>query len=73
MSGEKLNSEEAAHYLGVTKETLANWRSSKRFRIPYYKAGRLVYYRKTDIDAWIESRMFDNNNSEIENEQPAYR
>lgn len=48
-----LNTEQAATYLGVTMRTLEVWRCTKRQAIPYIKVGRLVKYRKTDLDIWL--------------------
>lgn len=50
---ELLNTEQAATYLGVTMRTLEVWRCTKRHAIPYIKVGRLVKYRKTDLDTWL--------------------
>lgn len=47
---------EAGAYIGVTENTLSVWRCTKRYAIPYIKVGRLVKYRKSDLDAWLESR-----------------
>ena len=43
--GALLTAEEAAKYLKVEKETLAVWRSTKRYNVPYIKMGRLIRYR----------------------------
>jgi len=51
-----LNSEEAASYLGVAPNSLAVWRTTKRYSLPYIKVGRLVKYRQADLDTFIESR-----------------
>ena len=51
-----LNAEQAAAYHGVAKQTLHNWRSSGRYRVPCLRVGRLVRYRKTDLDRWLEGR-----------------
>lgn len=48
--------QKAANYLGVTKHTLAVWRSTKRYGIPFIKVGRLVKYRKSVLDAFLENR-----------------
>lgn len=48
-----LNTEQAAAYLGVTSRTLEVWRCTKRQAIPYIKVGRLVKYRKTELDQWL--------------------
>ena len=46
----------AAEYLGVTPRTLTVWRCTKRYAIPYIKVGRLVKYRREELDRWLESR-----------------
>lgn len=51
-----LNSREAALFLGIGEETLAVWRCTKRYPLPYVKVGRLVKYRLSDLEAFIESR-----------------
>jgi excisionase family DNA binding protein len=51
-----LSTEEAAEYIGVQPQTLALWRSTGRYRIPYLKIGRLVRYRQSDLDVWLSSR-----------------
>ena len=48
--------EEAAKILGVTPGTLQVWRSTGRYGIPFVKVGRLVKYRISGLDNWIESR-----------------
>ena len=47
---------EAAAYLGVAPETLNVWRCVKRYDIPYIKVGRLVKYRKSALDGFLEKR-----------------
>ncbi len=47
---------EAANYLGVAPETLNVWRCVKRYDIPYIKVGRLVKYRKSALDTFLEQR-----------------
>jgi len=45
---------EAAEYLGVARQTLANWRSlGKGPR--FVRRGRLVRYAWCDLDAWLTS------------------
>ena len=51
-----LTNEEAAEYLGVASNSLAVWRTTKRYAIPYVKVGRLVKYRIADLDAFLASR-----------------
>lgn len=50
---------EAAEYLGVEPRTLANWASAGTYHLPYVKYGNIVRYRKSDLDAFIESRLVD--------------
>ena len=50
-----LTREEAAAYLGLSVNTLANWASTKKFTLPYHRAGRSVRYRKSDLDDFVES------------------
>jgi excisionase family DNA binding protein len=51
-----LNDQEAADYLSVKRHTLAIWRSTGRYNLPFVKLGRLVRYKKSDLDAFIERR-----------------
>lgn len=51
-----LTNEESASYLGVAPNSLAVWRTTKRYALPYIKVARLVKYRQTDLDPWLESR-----------------
>jgi predicted DNA-binding transcriptional regulator AlpA len=48
-----------AKYLAVSDAALRLWRAEKRGP-PWYRAGKkLVRYRKSDLDRWIESRLND--------------
>ncbi|QNP22250.1 helix-turn-helix transcriptional regulator [Providencia rettgeri] len=52
----RLTRKEAAKELEVSPQTLANWASTGRVNIPYHKIGkRIVFYYKSDIDAYIAS------------------
>jgi excisionase family DNA binding protein len=44
---------QVAAMTGVSKETLAQWRSQKR-GIPYLKVGRVVRYDPADVQAYLE-------------------
>jgi hypothetical protein len=46
----------AAQVLDTTAQTLANWRNTGRYSLPYVKVGRLVRYRLSDLEAFIETR-----------------
>ena len=49
----------AADYIGVKGGTLEVWRSTKRHEIPFIKVGRLVKYRRSDLDKWLASRTVE--------------
>ena len=53
MNSDFLTSCQAAEYLGVALEALGKWRSRK-IGPAYYKVGRQVQYKKTDLDEWRE-------------------
>ncbi len=55
---------EAAAYIGVTENTLSVWRCVGRYAIPFIKVGRLVRYRVSDLDAWLESRTHTSGTTE---------
>ncbi len=45
---------EAAAYLNVSPQTLANWALDETITLPYYKAGKKVQYKKADLDVFLE-------------------
>ena len=52
-----LNEREAGKYLGVSAAVLRLWRSETKGP-RHFKAGeKLVRYRRTDLDSWIEARL----------------
>lgn len=51
-----LNESQAAEFLGVKPQTLSVWRSTGRYDLPFVRVGRLIRYRRTDLEAWLESR-----------------
>ena len=51
-----LTDTDAAAYLGVQPSTLKTWRCTHRYNLPFYKVGWFVRYKKSDLDAFIESR-----------------
>jgi len=53
-----LNERQAAKFLGISPGTLRLWRSEGRAP-RYFRAGKLVRYRRTDIDIWIMDRLTD--------------
>ena len=53
---ELLTPEQAAERMGLRPQTLAVWRTTGRYGLPYIRAGRLIRYRPEDIDAFLNSR-----------------
>ena len=49
-----LNEKQAAEYLERKPGTLRQWRCDLKGP-PYHKKGRQIFYKKTDLDAWLES------------------
>lgn len=47
---------EVANLIGVKVATLPFWRSRK-FGPPHLKIGKLVRYRREDVDRWLASRL----------------
>lgn len=62
MNLELLSTAQAASYLGVTPHTLEVWRCVGRYGLPFIKIGRLVRYRKTDLDAFLTSQTRNGSN-----------
>ena len=50
---------QTAEILGVTRNTLAVWRSTGRYNLPFVKVGRRVMYRAVDVEAFINERLRD--------------
>ena len=48
---------QAAEVLGVSAGTLAVWRCTKRYALPYVKVGRLVRYGREALADFIASRI----------------
>lgn len=50
----RLRTAAAAHYIGVSRSTLAKWRI-KGEGPPYHRCGpRIVYYLEGEIDRWSD-------------------
>lgn len=57
-----LTLKEAATRIGISPQTLMNWRS-RNYGPPSARIGGRVRYRPEDIDNWIKSR-FENRNTD---------
>lgn len=55
-----LNEKQASNFLGVTEGTLAVWRCTGRYDLPFLKIGRLVRYRRDDLETWLKGRTRTN-------------
>jgi hypothetical protein len=55
-SADLMTPKAAAAYIKIEASTLAMWRSTKRYALPYVKVGRLVFYRKVHLDAFLAAR-----------------
>lgn len=55
-----LDEKAAAKVVGVVPGTLSVWRSTGRYAIPFLKIGSKVRYRRSDLEAWLESRTRNN-------------
>ena len=51
-----LTRDQAAEYLGVKPQTLATWLCRRRCGLPVVRVGRLVRYRLSDLEAFLDSR-----------------
>lgn len=52
-----LTPDEVAQMLGLSIDTLAQWRSQRR-GIPFVKLSRsVVRYRQRDLEAWLDERI----------------
>jgi excisionase family DNA binding protein len=56
---ESLPRTEAAAYIGVEVSTLASWAHTGKHRdeLPFAMIGKKAYYRKADLDRFVESRF----------------
>lgn len=52
-----LSRTEAAHFLGVQKNTLAVWACTKRYKLPMYKVGRHIKYKLTDLQKFVSENI----------------
>lgn len=51
-----LTEQEAAEFLGIKPATLAVWRATKRYPLPYVKVGSRVRYRRSALQTFADSR-----------------
>lgn len=51
-----LSEQQAAEVLGVKPTTLQVWRSTGRYGLAYVKVGRLVKYRRSALEGFLQRR-----------------
>jgi predicted site-specific integrase-resolvase len=65
MNTNLLTPKKAAETLGVAIGTLAVWRCTARYSLPFVKIGRRVMYREQDISDFIENGLNDSSSLEV--------
>lgn len=50
----RLTTREAALVLGVQPHALDVWRCVKRYSLPYYRVGRRIFYKLSDVMSFME-------------------
>lgn len=53
---ELMTPDQAANLLGVSPRTLAAWRCSGRYSVPYIKVGSKVRYPRKQLNEWLSNR-----------------
>lgn len=56
---DRLTPKQTAQALGVSPATLAVWRCTGRYALPFYRVGSRVYYARHDVEAFIASRRIE--------------
>ena len=59
-----LTVEETATYLRVKPQTLATWRCTQRYPLPYVRVGRAIRYRLTDVQEFLRARTIGHHEDE---------
>lgn len=54
-----LNPKQAAAFITMEPQTLAIWRCTKRYDLPYIRVGRLIRYRRADLEKFLASRTVE--------------
>ncbi len=61
-----LNTDKVAAYIGVTENPLSVWRCVGRYNIQFIKVGRLVRYRKSALDNFLDRRTVGGDGTEAQ-------
>lgn len=52
-----LSPKQVSEMIGIAEQTLAIWRCTKRYPLPYIKCGRYVRYKYNDVQKFLDERM----------------
>jgi excisionase family DNA binding protein len=63
MSDRWLSADEIAAHLGVTKDTVYTWVTSKR--MPGHKVGRFWKFKREEVDAWVRDGCAASSSDEL--------
>lgn len=55
---QSLNEKEAASFLGLSRQSLANWRCQRRGPV-YHKIGGRIIYRAEDLEQFLHANRID--------------
>jgi len=55
---EWLNPQDVSDRYGISTSTLAKWRMSRK-NLPFFKDGRYVKYRVSDIEVYLKSNVVE--------------
>ena len=55
---EWLNPQDVSDRYGISTSTLAKWRMSRK-NLPFFKDGRYVKYRVSDIEAYLKNNVVE--------------
>jgi excisionase family DNA binding protein len=56
ISEELLDYRGAARFLDTPVGTLQVWVSTRRYSLPFYKLGRKVRFKRSELAAWLDTR-----------------
>lgn len=57
-NAELLTRREAASLLGIAEQTLAAWKTRCSYSLPVIKIGRMVRYRRSDLEAFLKQNTW---------------
>ena len=58
MESNALSLKKASEYIGVSQGALRAWKRDGKGPA-FFRAGKLLRYRRADLEAWIQSRLVD--------------